>query len=878
MAEIAIHIRANDDATRIFKNVADSVGAFGEACKRAESKVWDFVKGLGAFEIIKSAAGRLRELAAGTLGVASSNELYITTLTTLLGSQEAANQKFKELNDFARATPFQIDGLIKSFINMKSMGLDPTIETMRILGDTTAALGGGEEKFMGISRALGQIQTKGKVSAEELMQLAEQGVPAYEILKQKLGLTAQEVANIGNAGLSSEKAIQALLSGMGDRFGGQMSSMQTTWKGLIEEIKSFWRDFVSLVADAGAFDKLKGYISDLRDAVNEAFDSGKAQEWARSISSAVETAVGTVRAVGSAIDTLTSQFDELFIMLSAGTLTAIAVNFDAIVAALGRLTAASSIAGATIAQVMLPALAALIGYKIGEIVDYVTDLSGAGTQQIDQIMSDVAEEQKFLDERASKYNDTIKELGMKSYKELNAAIKSGSVVMDEASGKWKRYVEETKSSATESEAVKKVISGASESVESFKVKIDNLNPSVDKLAKEEAELYRTAEKLFKEMDKQKGLPFEERLRMQQQINEELRRGLEYLRESDAREKYIQLAEKARGVIEEEIKGYDRLRDSMVKAYDDAMQKAQGYYELADKLKQAADDSRSRRAAREARPLTPDEEFDANYKKIKDIFSKESLNFIDPERTQEALGVLNDFADKYQNFHNSFGSSMAFEMGRANNMIKELESKLDNMAVDAETSGQAWERFANKQIQAIQSVDQWVVYLHEGVSNLNADITAVKEFKLDVSSAQAKLEALAMQISSVYQMMNSVSQPRGSGAVVTSTTYSLADTYSQLQVNSNSQAWADYASSLDWNTPYHGGTRYVSETGPRWLLRGEEVRNPREASRGNQNTTQVVFSEGSIQIISQGNGISEQDLDKAARQLVAKVEEYSNRRL
>jgi tape measure domain-containing protein len=136
---------------------------------------------------------------------------------------------------------------------MKAMGLEPNLRMLETIGDTVAALGGSEEVFEGIIRALGQIQAKGKASAEELMQLAERGVPAYQILQEKLGLTAEQVANIGNEGIEASRAIEALLEGMRERFGGNMERMSQSWEGMMSNLRDQWTRFMKAVGESGAF-------------------------------------------------------------------------------------------------------------------------------------------------------------------------------------------------------------------------------------------------------------------------------------------------------------------------------------------------------------------------------------------------------------------------------------------------------------------------------------------------------------------------------------------------------------------------------------------------------------------------------------------------
>ena len=56
---------------------------------------------------------------------------------------------------------------------------------MEAIGNAVSGLGGGAVEIERVVRALGQMQAKGKVTAEEMMRLAELGIPV-------LGYTGRE--------------------------------------------------------------------------------------------------------------------------------------------------------------------------------------------------------------------------------------------------------------------------------------------------------------------------------------------------------------------------------------------------------------------------------------------------------------------------------------------------------------------------------------------------------------------------------------------------------------------------------------------------------------------------------------------------------------
>ncbi len=171
--------------------------------------------------------------------LAAKMEQTEVAFTTLLGSGQKAEKMLKELQDFSATTPFQFPGLADSARLLITMGFnaEQAVPAMRTVADAVAAAGGGQAELLGVSRALGQIQAKGKVSAEELMQLAERGIPAQKILQAELGLTGEQVADIGNQGITATEGIEALLRGLSEKFDGAADDQARTVSGMWSTVK-----------------------------------------------------------------------------------------------------------------------------------------------------------------------------------------------------------------------------------------------------------------------------------------------------------------------------------------------------------------------------------------------------------------------------------------------------------------------------------------------------------------------------------------------------------------------------------------------------------------------------------------------------------------
>ncbi|MDR3149818.1 MAG: hypothetical protein LBT88_07410, partial [Oscillospiraceae bacterium] len=68
------------------------------------------------------------------------------------------------------------------------------------------------------------------------------GVPAAKILQEELGLTNEQVGDIGRQGLDATTTIEALMRGMDKRYGGLMEKQSKTLKGMLANIKDVFNN------------------------------------------------------------------------------------------------------------------------------------------------------------------------------------------------------------------------------------------------------------------------------------------------------------------------------------------------------------------------------------------------------------------------------------------------------------------------------------------------------------------------------------------------------------------------------------------------------------------------------------------------------------
>lgn len=130
--------------------------------------------------------------AAGAFGIkmAAANEDAAISFELMLGSAQKAQVFLAQLQQFAAATPFEMPQLRSAASRLLAVGINAerVIPILTVLGDATAGMGTGAEGIERSVTALTQMQQKTKVTGEEMMQLTEAGIPAWETLAAKLGV------------------------------------------------------------------------------------------------------------------------------------------------------------------------------------------------------------------------------------------------------------------------------------------------------------------------------------------------------------------------------------------------------------------------------------------------------------------------------------------------------------------------------------------------------------------------------------------------------------------------------------------------------------------------------------------------------------------
>ena len=185
---------------------------------------------------------------------------------TLLGSAEKAKQMVDDVMAFAARTPFEqqeIAPAVKMLLGFR-VAQSEVIEEMRKLGDMAAISGGSLSE---LSAIYGKLKSKGRLTMEEMNQLAERGAGSMQDFAEVLGVPIEELPKKIERGQIKFEDFQKVLNALtddGGRFANGMAKMADTAAGRWSTMTGNVKTALSQVGMAiiKAFD-LKGVTSSL---------------------------------------------------------------------------------------------------------------------------------------------------------------------------------------------------------------------------------------------------------------------------------------------------------------------------------------------------------------------------------------------------------------------------------------------------------------------------------------------------------------------------------------------------------------------------------------------------------------------------------------
>lgn len=220
------------------KTASTATSVFAGTFSKNWKDVTRMAQGIIFSQAFYKIASEIKEASSALTTFSRDCEDAQVSFSILMKDSAKAKDFVSYLQDFAADTPFTTQQAISNARSLLAYGFpaEEMDDLMSSISDAASA-SGDSQSFDRIARALGQIHTKGKLAQQEMLQLTEAGIPAFEILQEKLNLTRDQLGKIGKLGIPADKAIMAIVQGMNERYGGAGKALSNTTRGMLSTIK-----------------------------------------------------------------------------------------------------------------------------------------------------------------------------------------------------------------------------------------------------------------------------------------------------------------------------------------------------------------------------------------------------------------------------------------------------------------------------------------------------------------------------------------------------------------------------------------------------------------------------------------------------------------
>lgn len=228
-----------DGAKKRVKSLGDALSKVSDMSE----KLGKAVQGLGSLAtgaFAKDIVNGLLGAGAASIKAAAQMRQYEIAFQTMLKSADEGTQMLRDLQKFAAETPFDVPGVVSAGQQLMAFGFKAkeVIPMLTSLGDAAAGLGQGTAGVSRLAYALGQMQTSGKLNAQDMMQLTSAGISAWDMLADAAGVSIAEIKDMTSKGMvDSKEAVKVIVAGMDEEFGGMMAKTSTEVSGLLANIE-----------------------------------------------------------------------------------------------------------------------------------------------------------------------------------------------------------------------------------------------------------------------------------------------------------------------------------------------------------------------------------------------------------------------------------------------------------------------------------------------------------------------------------------------------------------------------------------------------------------------------------------------------------------
>lgn len=218
--------------------------------KTEQSSLRGVLSGVRSAALAAFSIGAVVTFGKAVMKASADMELLKKGLAFTLGNTGAQKliENMQTLGEKSAYNSNQLIPLARAWITVGDNAQTATAKMKKIV-DCASAYGLTEDQMSRVNLALTQMQAKGKVSSEEMRQLAEAGVPAWQLLSTAMGKPVNELQNLAAQGKLTQSSIDMLFDGMAKKTQGATNSMANTMEAKFSNIQEAVTNSFAAIGD-----------------------------------------------------------------------------------------------------------------------------------------------------------------------------------------------------------------------------------------------------------------------------------------------------------------------------------------------------------------------------------------------------------------------------------------------------------------------------------------------------------------------------------------------------------------------------------------------------------------------------------------------------
>lgn len=192
-----------------------------------------------------------------------------------------AKDQLDDLMTFAKTTPYSYESIVEADQIMQTFGMSTgrAKEVLDALANTIASTGGSSQDLSSLATVMGQIESSGKLSLQDMNQLINAKIPAFKIVGNELGMSVMDLReSITKGEVTSERAITALtkglmqgtdgMNGATQAYSGALGEVKQQLPGAIDSLKSAFKNLALGLVSEDIFAKMIESVNKLTEMIN----------------------------------------------------------------------------------------------------------------------------------------------------------------------------------------------------------------------------------------------------------------------------------------------------------------------------------------------------------------------------------------------------------------------------------------------------------------------------------------------------------------------------------------------------------------------------------------------------------------------------------